>query len=84
MGRPKRRKSAPRACPNCGAKVEGHPNKKYCSDKCRVAFWDTVDPKRVAFLKGRRSAPRSRVRSSNLSDMLERKLARGHGVEDDF
>lgn len=84
MGRPKKRKGIPKTCPNCGKDVDGHANKKYCSAECREQYWDTVNPKGVAFLKGRRSAPKRRVIRTGLTDMIERKLAAGHGHEDDY
>jgi hypothetical protein len=84
MPRPKKRQGRPRTCPNCGAVVSGPANKKYCSRKCGVEFWDTVNPKAIAFLQGRRSAPKTVTRPTGLSDMIERKLSMGHGEEDDY
>jgi endogenous inhibitor of DNA gyrase (YacG/DUF329 family) len=34
----------PMTCPQCGTAVKrslGHPNKKFCSDHCRMAWWNT-------------------------------------------
>jgi rRNA maturation endonuclease Nob1 len=36
-------------CPQCGSAVKrspGHPNKKFCSDRCRMAWWNS-HPKQV-------------------------------------
>jgi hypothetical protein len=32
-------------CPNCGKKVVGHPNKRFCRSKCKDRFHNTNNPR---------------------------------------
>lgn len=69
-------------CPNCGKKHD-RPNAKYCSPECREAFWQSVAPGTLPFIKGYRKG-KSRGKSEALLEMIERKRALGHDREDDF
>lgn len=69
-------------CPNCGKK-HNRPNAKYCSPECREAFWQSVAPETLPFVKGYRKG-KNRGKSEALLEMIERKRALGHDHEDDF
>lgn len=32
-------------CPNCGRTVKGHPNKKFCGQKCKDRFHNFTNPR---------------------------------------
>jgi len=32
-------------CPHCGNRVNGHPNKKFCSQKCKDRFYNKMNPR---------------------------------------
>lgn len=34
-----------RKCPNCGAKITGHPNKKFCNSRCKDAYHNRTNPR---------------------------------------
>ena len=34
-----------RKCPQCGGKVKGHPNKKFCGSRCKDKFHNRTNPR---------------------------------------
>jgi hypothetical protein len=38
-------KGSERKCPCCGNRIAGHPNKKFCGQKCKDRYHNTVNPR---------------------------------------
>ncbi len=36
---------AKKRCPKCGSVVEGHPNKKFCGQRCKDSFHNWANPR---------------------------------------
>ena len=48
-------------CKGCGAEVIGRPDKQFCSDRCRVAYWMAQHPRKGRKPKRIRSRERERL-----------------------
>lgn len=65
-----------RECPCCGAAIVGHPNKRFCNQKCKDRHHNS-QPDRL----DRTLQFTARPSESGFASMLERKLARRSLIE---
>lgn len=63
-----------KTCPNCGKAIKGHPNKKFCHQRCKDKYHNRTNPRGIfAHLAGR---------EPNYDDAHDDELNSDHGSKD--
>lgn len=75
----------PKQCPECGEKIIGRIDKKFCSDACRNAFNNTLNKDSKNLIRNTNNRLRKNYRVlEDLNPEQKRKVSRGQLIEKGF